>query len=50
LGNGKTNDEIARALFISNGTARTHVANILGKLNAHTRIEAAGIARRHGLI
>jgi DNA-binding NarL/FixJ family response regulator len=50
LGNGKTNDEIAQALFISNGTARTHVANILGKLDAHTRTEAAGIARRNGLI
>jgi DNA-binding CsgD family transcriptional regulator len=47
---GLTNPEIGDRLFISRGTARTHVSNILTKLGAHTRTEAATIAREHGLL
>ena len=44
---GRTNGEIAAELFISTKTASVHVSNILAKLGAATRGEAAAIARRH---
>ena len=44
---GQSNREIAAALFISPKTASVHVSNILGKLGAATRTEAA--ARAHAL-
>ena len=46
---GRTNRQIAEALFISPKTATVHVSNILGKLGAHTRVEAAAIAHRLGI-
>ncbi len=46
---GRTNRQIAEALFISENTAGVHVSNILGKLGAVSRTEAAGIAARLGL-
>jgi DNA-binding CsgD family transcriptional regulator len=50
LGQGKTNPEIAAALFISPRTAGVHVSNILRKLDATTRVQAATIAERAGLL
>jgi DNA-binding CsgD family transcriptional regulator len=50
LAKGKSNPEIAEALYIGRGTVRTHVSNILGKLDAKTRTEAAALARERGLI
>ena len=50
LAEGKSNPEIADALFIGRGTVRTHVSNILGKLDARTRTEAAALARERGLL
>jgi DNA-binding CsgD family transcriptional regulator len=47
---GRSNAEIARALFVSVGTARAHVASILAKLNAPTRTAAATHAIRRGLV
>jgi DNA-binding NarL/FixJ family response regulator len=47
---GHSNREIASVLFIAPKTASVHVSNILGKLGAASRTEAAAIAHREGLI
>ena len=47
---GRSNQEIAEALFVTRATARTHVANILSKLNVSSRTAAADMAHRHRLI
>ncbi len=47
---GRTNGEIARALFISPKTASVHVTHILDKLGVANRVEAATVATRLGLI
>lgn len=46
---GASNAEIGSALFISPKTASVHVSNILAKLGARTRTEAASVALRSGL-
>ena len=45
---GRTNGEIGKQLFISTKTVSVHVSNILAKLGAASRTEAAAIARRDG--
>ena len=47
---GKSNGEIARQLYISAKTVSVHVSNILAKLGAGGRTEAAALARRDGLL
>jgi DNA-binding NarL/FixJ family response regulator len=47
---GRSNREIASVLFIAPKTASVHVSNILGKLGAASRTEAAAIAHREGII
>jgi DNA-binding NarL/FixJ family response regulator len=46
---GRTNKEIARALFLGEGTVRNYVSSILSKLDLTNRAEAAAYAVRHGL-
>lgn len=50
LAGGRSNKEIAAALFISERTARTHVSNLLGKLDLSSRTQAALVAVREGLV
>ena len=50
VGVGKANKEIASELHISERTARTHVSNILGKLELSSRTQAALWAVREGLV
>jgi len=47
---GRSNREIGGQLYISSKTASVHVSNILAKLGAGGRTEAAAIARRRGLL
>ncbi|MGN9842383.1 helix-turn-helix transcriptional regulator [Nonomuraea sp. H19] len=49
VAHGRSNREIAEALFISVKTVSVHVSNILAKLGVSTRGEAAATAHRHGL-
>ena len=44
---GLTNDEIARELSVTESSVRNHVANILGKLQFRSRVEAALVAREN---
>jgi DNA-binding CsgD family transcriptional regulator len=48
IARGKSNRDIGTELFISPKTASVHVSNILGKLGAASRTEAAAIAYREG--
>jgi ATP/maltotriose-dependent transcriptional regulator MalT len=47
---GHSNREIGERLVVSGKTASVHVSNILAKLGARTRTEAAAVARRRGLL
>ncbi len=47
---GRTNGEIGKQLFISTKTVSVHVSNILAKLGAGSRTEAAAVARERGLL
>ena len=47
---GKTNQEIAAAMFRSPATVAIHVRNILDKTQSANRAEAAAFAARHGLL
>jgi len=47
---GRSNGEIGKQLFIATKTVSVHVSNILAKLGASTRTEAAAIAQRRGLL
>lgn len=50
LAAGTSTAEIARRMFISAHTARTHVQHVLMKLGVHSRLEAAAYAVRHGMV
>jgi two-component system response regulator DevR len=49
IAEGKTNREIAQAVFLSEKTVRNYVSNILSKLHLANRAEAAAYAVRHRL-
>ena len=46
---GKTNREIAKSLFLGEGTVRNYVSSILSKLGVSNRAEAAAYAVEHNL-
>jgi DNA-binding NarL/FixJ family response regulator len=50
LADGESNREIAAALFLAEGTVKNHVTNVLAKLGARDRTQAALRARALGLI
>jgi DNA-binding NarL/FixJ family response regulator len=47
---GADTAQVARRLFLSPNTVRTHIQNILAKLQVHSRLEAASYAVRVGLV
>jgi DNA-binding NarL/FixJ family response regulator len=49
IADGRTNRQIADALFITEKTAGHHVSNLLGKLGVANRLEAAALAHRAGV-
>jgi DNA-binding NarL/FixJ family response regulator len=50
IGRGRTNQEIAAELFITEATVKSHVGNILSKLGARDRAAAIVLAFDHGLV
>lgn len=50
LATGSNNDGIAQHLVISPETARTHIQNVLGKLQVHSRLEAVAFVAQNGLL
>ena len=48
LAEGRTNKEVAAALFISPKTASVHVSRILAKLGVRSRVQAVAVAHRVG--
>jgi DNA-binding CsgD family transcriptional regulator/tetratricopeptide (TPR) repeat protein len=49
VADGRSNRQIAQALFISPKTVGVHVSNLLAKLGVAGRVEAAAVAHRLGL-
>jgi two-component system nitrate/nitrite response regulator NarL len=47
---GDDTNKLARSLGIAGATARCHIQNVLTKLGAHSRLEAATSAVRHGMV
>jgi len=50
LAKGKTNDEIANELIIGEATVKTHVSNLLTKLNLRDRVQAVVFAYESGIV
>lgn len=50
LDTGATNREIAKALFVTEATVKTHLAHIFDKLGADSRSRAVAVARERGVI
>ena len=50
LAEGRSNREIARALFLTEGTVKNHVTSVLSKLGVRDRTQAALHAHRLGLL
>ena len=47
---GKTNAEIAQELFIGEATVRTHVSNLLSKLDLRDRVQIVAFAYESGIV
>ena len=50
LANGMSDKQLAAALSIAPRTVRTHMSNILGKLEVDSRLQALVLALRHGVV
>lgn len=50
VADGKSNREIATRLFITEGTVKSHLSAMLGKLDASDRTQAVTIALKRGLL
>ncbi|GJM41167.1 MAG: DNA-binding response regulator [Ardenticatenaceae bacterium] len=50
MAQGKTNQEIAEALFLAIGTVKNNISQILGKLHANDRTQAVLTALRRGIV
>lgn len=47
---GESTSQMARAMNVTTNTIRTYVKNMLAKLGVHSRLQAAAVARREGLL
>jgi DNA-binding NarL/FixJ family response regulator len=47
---GRTNPQIGAEMYISTSTTSVHVSNILRKLGVSSRVQAAALAERVGLL
>ena len=50
LGDGASNREIARTLFVTEATVKTHLVNLFAKLGVESRAKAVTQARETGLL
>ncbi len=50
LARGRSNQDIAKTLFVSEGTTKTHVSNVLMKLDLRDRVQAVVFAYENGVV